>query len=100
MSDGQDDEELDLLWRRLRYSDGQVHMLIGFLLAVIDTHPDPHELMRHFERAEQITLAKSEASLIAEDYIDGEIDVANRLKAALETARARKATGNKDQDQG
>ncbi len=71
-------------------------MLVGFLLAVIDSHPDPAELARHFETAAQITLAKSEAALIAEEYIDGELDVSHRLKRALETAQARPKVRRKD----
>jgi hypothetical protein len=100
MSENEDEEELDMLWSRLRFANGQIHMLIGFLLAVIDTHPDPSELNRHFELAEQITLANSEAALIAEEYIDGELDVSKRLKNALERALARRGDQRKGPDQG
>jgi hypothetical protein len=44
-------DEVAKLRGKLRFVDGQVHMLMGFLLAIIDTHPDPAELARHFEVA-------------------------------------------------
>jgi hypothetical protein len=97
-----DDEgaELDEVWKRLRFSDGQIHMLMGFCLALIDTHPDPSELARHFETAVQTTIAKSESALIEEEYLDGELDVSGRLKRALEIALARKGVPRRDPDQG
>ena len=93
-------DEVAELRERLRFVSGQMHMLVGFLLAVIDTHPDPTELARHFETAAQITLALSEGALIPEKYLDGELNILARLKDALENARARQAASHKERDPG
>jgi hypothetical protein len=92
-----DDDELAEVKRKIEFVAGQVHLLIGFLVAVIDTHPDPDDLARRFEKIEQITLARTEGVLVAEDYIDGELDISKRLKRAIEIARGRKASRRTDQ---
>jgi hypothetical protein len=45
-------------------------------------------------------LARAEGALISEDYLDGELDISQRLKVALEIARERQAAARKDRDPG
>ena len=71
---------------KLEFVAGQVHMLVGFLLAVIDVHPAVDELAGLFETFEQVTLANTEATLISECYLDGQLDISRRLKRRLKTA--------------
>lgn len=78
--------------RPLEFLGGQVLLLVGFLVAIIDTHPDPDDLALRFEKIEQTTLARSEGVLVAEDYIEGELDISKRLKRAIEIAQGRKVS--------
>ena len=93
---GNEEDEITELKRKLEFVGGQVHLLVGFLLAVIDTHHDPDELGRHFEKVQQITLARTESTLVAEAYIEGQLDISQRLKPAIEKAQARKEAPRKD----
>jgi hypothetical protein len=87
----QEDELAEVKWK-VEFVAGQVHLLVGFLISIIETHPDPEDLARRFENIEQVTLARTEGVLVAEDYIDGELDISKRLKRAIEIARERKAS--------
>jgi hypothetical protein len=70
---------------------GQVHGLIGFCIAVINTHPSPANLSQHIEAVEHVTLARVESTLVIEDFLDGVRNVFDRLKTAVASAEARQA---------
>jgi hypothetical protein len=70
---------------------GQVHGLIGFCIAVINTHPSPANLSQHIEAVEHVTLARVESTLVIEDFLDGVRNVFDRLKTAAAIAEARQA---------
>jgi hypothetical protein len=65
------------------------HALVGFCIAVINTHPSPAELRLHIEAAEHVTLAKAESTLVLEDFLEGVRNVFDRLKTAVADAEAR-----------
>jgi hypothetical protein len=96
MSDEQADE-IAQLQGKVEFLGGQVHMLVSFLIAAIDAHPDPDGLSKRFELSSQVALAKTENVLLAEDYIDGELNIAGRLRTILKIARERKALRSKGQ---
>jgi hypothetical protein len=73
----------------IRFLAGQVHALVGFCIALINTHSSPGELNLHLEAVEHVTLARVESTLVIEDFLDGMRDVFDRLKTAVATAEAR-----------
>jgi hypothetical protein len=68
---------------------GQVHALVGFCVAVINSHPSPEMLGLHLDAVEHVTLAHVESSLVMEDFLEGTRNVFDRLKAAVADAEAR-----------
>jgi hypothetical protein len=81
----------------IRFLAGQVHALIGFCVAVINTHPSPADLSLHLEAVEHVSLARVESTLVIEDFLDGMRDVFDRLKTAVATADARLETEETEQ---
>jgi hypothetical protein len=73
----------------IRFLAGQVHALVGFCVAVINTHPSPADLNLHLEAVEHVTLAHVESTLVIEDFLDGMRNVFDRLKTAVASAEAR-----------
>ena len=73
----------------VQFLAGQVHALVGFCIAIINTHPSPAELSQHIEAAEHVTLAHVESTLVIEDFLDGVRNVFDRLKIAVADAEAR-----------
>src|SRR5215471_17337233 len=68
---------------------GQVHALVGFCVAVINSHPSPEMLGLHLDAVEHVTLAHVESTLVMEDFLEGVRNVFDRLKAAVADAEAR-----------
>jgi hypothetical protein len=75
----------------VRFLAGQVHALIGFCIAVINTHPAPTDLSLHLDAVEHVTLAKVESTLVIEEFLDGVRNVFDRLRRAVADAEARQA---------
>jgi hypothetical protein len=86
--------------RKLEFIGGQVHALMGFALAVIDTHPAPARLAQSIDSIGQITLARAEGILVSDRYIDGIQNVMGRLRRGLETALAHQEPHNSDEGLG
>jgi hypothetical protein len=80
----------------IRFLAGQVHALVGFCVAVINSHPSPAELGLHLDAVEHVTLAHVESTLVMEEFIDGMRDVFDRLKAAVADAEARQDGGEQE----
>jgi hypothetical protein len=91
------DEELEDIQRKVQFVGGQVHMLVGFALAIIESHPDLRELERKFQMHAQTTLANTEAITVPEEYVDGVLDISKRLQTAIERVRERRE-GPKDRN--
>ena len=75
----------------VQFIAGQVHALIGFCIAIINTHPSPAALSQHIEAVEHVTLAHVESTLVIEDFLDGVRNVFDRLKMAAAGAESRQA---------
>jgi hypothetical protein len=75
----------------VRFLAGQMHALIGFCIAVINTHPSPADLSLHLDAVEHVTLAKVESTLVIEEFLDGVRNVFDRLRRAVADAEARQA---------
>lgn len=75
----------------VRFLAGQVHALIGFCIAIINSHPSPGELSQHIEAVEHVTIAHVESTLVIEDFLDGVRNVFDRLRLAIASAEAQQA---------
>jgi hypothetical protein len=85
----------------IRFLAGQVHALVGFCVAAINSHSSPEVLGLHLDAVEHVTLAHVESTLVVEEFIDGMRDVFDRLKAAVADAEARQdEPGAADQETG
>jgi hypothetical protein len=82
--------------KKIEFLGGQIHALMGFALAVINTHPAPARLSRNLDFVGQTTLAHAEGSLVTDAYVDGVQDVQDRLKRGVEMALQQQAPPNKD----
>jgi hypothetical protein len=78
--------------KNVRFLAGQVHALVGFCVAIINTHPSAGELSQHLDAAEHVTLAHVESTLVIEDFLDGVRNVFDRLRDAVASAEARQAS--------
>jgi len=85
------DDTAETETENVRFLAGQVHALVGFCIAVINTHPSPTELGLHVDAAEHVTLAHVESTLVLEDFLEGVRNVFDRLKTAVADAEARQA---------
>jgi hypothetical protein len=74
---------------RVNFLAGQVHSLIGFALAVINTHPDPANLQAHLETADVAAVSVAGGPLVSDEFLKGMEDVAVRLRVSVESARWR-----------
>jgi hypothetical protein len=72
----------------IHFIAGQVHALVGFCVAAINSHPSPEMLGLHLDAVEHVTLAQVESTLVMEDFLDGTRNVFDRLKAAVADAEA------------
>jgi hypothetical protein len=80
-------EQLEFLAGKLEFLAGRVHALIGFATAVIISHPDLSAIANAIDRVGEVNLARAEGSLVADEYVQGVLDVKDRLKRAVETAQ-------------
>ncbi|MDB5989484.1 MAG: hypothetical protein JWQ10_887 [Herbaspirillum sp.] len=56
---------------KLDYLIGQVTVLKAFCIASIVAHPDPSKLAKHFDRAKEITIAKTLSTNASEETLAG-----------------------------
>jgi hypothetical protein len=75
---------------KIEFLAGRVHALLGFATAVITSHPNPSILAQHLEKIGEINLARAESETVSDDYVEGVLDIKNRLKRAVETVLAQK----------
>jgi hypothetical protein len=93
-------DEHSKIKRDLDFITGQVHLLTSFLVSVIDTHPEPNALWRHFERANQAASARAQLQPGSDDFLDGQRELMLQLKGAIENAGATLANYQSDLDRG
>ena len=75
---------------KIEFLAGRVHALLGFATAVITSHPNPSILAQHLEKIGEINLARAKSETVSDDYVEGVLDIKNRLKRAVETVLAQK----------
>lgn len=76
---------------KIEFLGGQVHALIGFATAIIIADPTPARLQKYLDYVGEINLARAEGALVSESYVEGVLDVKDRLKRAVETALKQRA---------
>jgi hypothetical protein len=69
--------------QRLRFLAGEVAALRVFAFAVISTTPDLQRLSDEFHRLCEVQLALSSHELGSQEYLDGQRQTADELKADL-----------------
>ena len=82
--------------RRVDFVAGQVHSLIGFALAMVNTHPDPTNLQAHLEKADLAAVSVAGGKFVSDDFLKGMEDVAVRLRVSVESARQRRGVARTD----
>jgi hypothetical protein len=71
---------------KIAFLGGQVHALIGFATALITSHPNLALLAEHLEKAGELNLARAESMPVADVYVEGVLDVKDRLREIVEIA--------------
>ena len=69
--------------QRLRFLAGEVAALRTFAFAVISTTPELHRLSDEFHHLCEVQLALSTPAPGSEEYLDGQRETADELKAYL-----------------
>ena len=75
---------------KIEFLAGRVHALLGFATAVITSHPNVALLAQQLEKIGELNLATAESQLVSDEYVEGVLDVKNRLKNTVETVLAQK----------
>jgi len=70
---------------KIEFTAGRVHALLGFVTAVILSHPNPAWLAQSLEEIGSANLATAEASA-SERYVEGVRDIQQRIRKAVEMA--------------
>jgi hypothetical protein len=65
---------------KIEFLGGQVHALMGFATALITSHQNLALLAEHLEKAGEINLATAESMPISDTYVEGVLDVKDRLR--------------------
>jgi hypothetical protein len=87
----EEEDENATLIAHTRFVGGQVNMLMELCLTFIAANTNPVELARRFEATVKKTLAHSDTTLIFQEYLDGELDIVNRVRLDVMSALPRKA---------
>src|SRR6516165_2182603 len=75
----------------LHFIGGQVNMLMDLCLAFISTNPDPEKLAQRFEATVNTSLTHNGVKAMPQEFIDGELDIVNRVRRDVMSALPRKA---------
>jgi hypothetical protein len=87
----EEDDEKARLIAHLRFISGQVNMLMDLCVTFISSNSDPERLAQRFEATVKSTLAHTDLKLIAQEYLDGELDIVNRVRLDVMSALPRRA---------
>ena len=69
------------LMAHLRFTSGQVNMLMDLCLAFIAANTNSAELAQRFEATVNTTLAHTDTKLACQEFLDGELDIVNRVRS-------------------
>jgi hypothetical protein len=86
----QNDDNAQLV-AHLRFTSGQVHMLLDLCVAFISCNSHPERLAQRFEATVKSTLAHTDLKLIAQEFLDGELDIVNQVRHNVMSALPRNA---------
>jgi hypothetical protein len=75
----EDDEEAQLM-AHLRFISGQVNMLMDLCVTFISCNSDPQSLAQRFEATVKSTLSHPDVKLMAQEFLDGELDIVNQVR--------------------
>jgi len=75
----------------LHFIGGQVNMLMDLCLAFISANPDPEKLAQRFEATVNTSLAHNGVKAMSPEFVDGELDIVNRVRRDVISALPRKA---------
>jgi hypothetical protein len=84
------DENAKLI-AHLHFIGGQVNMLMDLCLAFISANPDPEKLAQRFEATVNTSLVHNSVKVMPQEFIDGELDIVNRVRCDVMSALPRKA---------
>ena len=74
---------------KIDFIGGQVKALTHFIVVLINTHPDPVSLQKLYTVVKQVGLAKIEADLVDDEYLEGMQDVYQQIERVFEKRAAR-----------
>src|SRR5579863_8523990 len=74
----------------LRFTSGQVNMLMDLCLAFIAANTNSAELAHRFEATVNRALAHTDTKLACQEFLDGELDIVNRMRGYVIGALPRK----------
>jgi hypothetical protein len=90
------DEENAKLMAQLRFIGGQVNMLMELCVAFISANSDPEGLAQRFEATVKTTLTHTDMRIIPQDFLDGELNIVNRMRRDVMSALPRKEKQRKE----
>jgi hypothetical protein len=91
----ENDENAQLV-AHLRFISGQVNMLLDLCVAFISCNSDPERLAQRFETTVKSTLAHTDLKLIAQEFLDGELEIVNQMRLNVMSALPRKEKQHKE----
>jgi hypothetical protein len=68
---------------RVEYLAGQVHALLTFAAALMNTHPAQARLKREFQRLEKVAVAQTESRPVKEAFLVGQQQTNESLMVLL-----------------
>jgi len=86
----QEEDDNARLMAHLRFVSGQVNMLMDLCLAFIAANTNSAELAQRFEATINTTLAHTDTKLACQEFLDGELDIVNRVRLYVISALPRK----------
>jgi len=92
----EEDDETAKLMAHLRFIGGQVNMLMDLCITFIAANSNPEELAQRFEATVKTTLAHTDIKLISQEFLDGELDIVNRVRSDVMSTLPRKEKRHKE----
>jgi hypothetical protein len=89
------DENAQLM-AQLRFTSGQVNMLMDLCLTFISANSSAADLVERFEATVRATLAHTDLKLISQEFVDGELDIVNRVRHDVISALPRNPNRRKE----
>ena len=75
---------------RMDFLIGQIAVLKAFCIATVIAHPRPDEILKHFNRASEITTAKTLSTVASDSMLQGIESMTNDLLHVIKGESKRK----------